>query len=46
MTGLGGDDSWGATPHAQYTLSPSAKYFEYGFTIIPFIKLEKGKDEE
>ena len=36
MMGLGGDDSWGATPHKQYTLYPSKKGYEYGFTIIPF----------
>ena len=36
MMGVGGDDSWGATPHEKYTLYPSEKYFEYGFTLIPF----------
>ena len=36
MMGLGGDDSWGATPHKQYNLHPYEKVFTYGFTIIPF----------
>ena len=39
MMGVGGDNSWGATPHTQYTLFPSAKIFEYGFIIIPFDKI-------
>ncbi len=46
MMGLGGDNSWGATPHKQYTLYPSAKNFEYGFTIIPFAEIEKVKPGE
>ena len=33
--GVGGDDSWGARTHTQYTL-PAGEY-EYGFTIEPFI---------
>ena len=41
MMGLGGDDSWGATPHKQYTIYPSAKIFEYGFTIVPFEKADE-----
>jgi beta-galactosidase len=36
MTGLGGDDSWGATPHKEYTIFPSPEGYEYSFTMIPF----------
>ncbi|HLP15569.1 MAG TPA: glycoside hydrolase family 2 TIM barrel-domain containing protein [Bacteroidota bacterium] len=40
MMGLGGDNSWGATPHKEYTLVPSSRLFEYGFTLIPFEKFD------
>ncbi|MDD4554597.1 MAG: glycoside hydrolase family 2 TIM barrel-domain containing protein [Bacteroidales bacterium] len=33
QTGVGGDDSWGARPHQQYTLQ--AKEYSYSFTIEP-----------
>jgi beta-galactosidase len=36
MTGIGGDDSWGALPHKEYTIYPSKKGYSYGFTLIPF----------
>tara|TARA_B110000014_G_C20125824_1_gene599613 strand:+ start:3516 stop:6674 length:3159 start_codon:yes stop_codon:yes gene_type:complete len=32
--GLGGDNSWGATPHGQYILNP--KPFSFSFILIPF----------
>jgi beta-galactosidase len=31
QTGVGGDDSWGARPHPQYTLDP--KPYSYAFTL-------------
>lgn len=34
--GLAGDNSWGAKPHKQYNLYPTAKGCSYGFTIVPF----------
>ncbi len=34
QTGVGGDNSWGARPHAEYTLSP--KEYSYRFRIRPF----------
>jgi len=34
--GLGGDNSWGARPHKEYNLYPSAKGYQFGFTFIPF----------
>ena len=34
--GLGGDDSWGAVPHAQYRLE--ADTYEYGYVIRPIAK--------
>jgi beta-galactosidase len=34
--GLGGDDSWGAVPHAQYRLE--ADTYEYGYVIRPITK--------
>ncbi|OGU61532.1 MAG: hypothetical protein A2V66_00485 [Ignavibacteria bacterium RBG_13_36_8] len=40
MMGLGGDNSWGATPHKEYILHLSEKGYEYGFTIIPFTLFE------
>ena len=33
QTGVGGDDSWGARTHAEYTLE--AKPYEYTFTLKP-----------
>jgi beta-galactosidase len=36
--GVGGDNSWGARPHDQYTLFP--KPYSYSFKLIPF-KTEK-----
>ena len=41
MTGVGGDDSWGATPHKKYTLYPSSHGYSYGFTIVPFYNLNE-----
>jgi beta-galactosidase len=35
MIGVGGDDSWGAWPHSQYLINPSAEGYRYGFTMIP-----------
>lgn len=35
MMGLGGDDSWGAKPHEQYMIKPSASGYQYGFTLVP-----------
>jgi len=32
--GVGGDNSWGATPHSQYILNPSPVSFT--FVLIPF----------
>ncbi len=34
--GVGGDDSWGARPHDEYTLFP--KEYEYTFRLRPFSK--------
>jgi len=31
QTGVGGDNSWGARPHAQYTLDPQP--YSYAFTL-------------
>ncbi|HNW74580.1 MAG TPA: glycoside hydrolase family 2 TIM barrel-domain containing protein [Bacteroidales bacterium] len=39
QTGVGGDDSWGARPHAQYTLQ--AKEYSYSFTIEPLPSKKK-----
>jgi beta-galactosidase len=36
MIGLGGDDSWGATPHKEYMVYPSKNGYSYSFTIVPF----------
>jgi len=36
---VGGDNTWGARTHAQYTL-PAAKY-SYSFTIRPYERNEK-----
>jgi beta-galactosidase len=32
--GVGGDNSWGAKPHEQYTLP--AQNYEFTFQLIPF----------
>ena len=32
--GVGGDNSWGARPHDQYTLSPGN--YDYSFMLVPF----------
>lgn len=37
--GVGGDNSWGAQTHPEYTITPDDKH--YSFTIIP---LQKGED--
>ncbi len=34
--GVGGDNSWGARPHSQYTLPP--REYSYMFRIRPFVK--------
>jgi beta-galactosidase len=34
QTGVGGDDSWGARPHDEYTLHP--KPYRYSFRLRPF----------
>ncbi len=39
QTGVGGDDSWGARPHPEYTL----KYGDYSYTY--FIRPLKGKED-
>ena len=33
QTGVGGDDSWGARPHPEYTLDP--KPYRYTFKLRP-----------
>ncbi len=33
QTGVGGDDSWGARPHPEYTLAPEP--YRYSFTLRP-----------
>lgn len=39
MMGIGGDDSWGALPHAAYLMFPGKQNtIEYGFTLVPFGK--------
>jgi beta-galactosidase len=32
--GVGGDNSWGARPHDEYTLHP--KSYSFSFMLIPF----------
>ena len=36
--GVGGDNSWGARPHKQYTLAPEK--YSYRFLLIPFFAEE------
>jgi len=38
MMGVGGDDSWGARTHSEYTIP--AKNYEYAFRIVPIQKNE------
>ncbi len=35
--GVGGDDSWGARTHEQYTIKPEGEY-RYGFLMNPLVK--------
>jgi beta-galactosidase len=37
MMGVGGDDSWGARTHPEYTI-PGNKNYEYSFRIVPVLK--------
>lgn len=37
MTGVGGDNSWGALPHEAYRVQ-GGNALEYGFTLVPFDK--------
>ncbi len=36
MIGAGGDDSWGARPHDQHMINPTADGHQYSFTLVPF----------
>lgn len=36
MSGVSGDDSWGAMPHEPYLLRPSREGHRYGFMLMPF----------
>ena len=38
QTGVGGDNSWGARPHFQYTLAGNSINYEYHFYLRPFVK--------
>ena len=42
QTGVGGDNSWGARPHPQYTLSP--KEYSYSYKIVPITGKDKLND--
>lgn len=45
MMGVGGDNSWGATPHAPYLIRPGKdNVMSYGFTLIPVEKKAELKD--
>ena len=45
MMGVGGDNSWGATPHEPYLIRPGKdNAIEYGFAIVPFDKKEDYKN--
>ena len=35
--GLGGDNSWGATPHEQWRLYPTGRTYKYGFVLSPVV---------
>ena len=39
--GIGGDDSWGARPHAEFQI-PSDKNYQYSFTLRPYDKRTVG----
>jgi beta-galactosidase len=41
QTGVGGDDSWGARPHKQYTLQ--AGEYSYSFTMEPLLVKDENK---
>lgn len=44
MMGVGGDNSWGAIPHAPYLIKTGvSNIIEYGFSIVPFGKKEDYK---
>ena len=44
MMGVGGDNSWGATPHAEYLIQPrQGETISYGFTLVPFSQKEGWK---
>ena len=38
QTGVGGDNSWGARPHLEYTLAGKSSSYEYNFYLRPFVK--------
>ena len=38
QTGVGGDNSWGARPHSEYTLTGKSISYEYHFYLRPFVK--------
>ena len=40
LHGLGGDTSWGAKTHEQYTIKPEGEY-RYGFLMTPLVKPAK-----
>ena len=41
QTGVGGDNSWGARPHDEYTLF--AKEYTYSFLIQPLVEGERAQ---
>jgi beta-galactosidase len=43
QTGVGGDDGWGARPHAEYTLD--ARPYEYRFRLRPYAPSQGALDE-
>jgi beta-galactosidase len=43
QTGVGGDDGWGARPHAEYTLD--AKPYAYRFRLRPYAPSMGGLEE-
>ena len=42
--GIGGDDSWGAWPHPEYTLT--SKRYSYKFRLRPFSRKETSPMEQ
>lgn len=45
MMGVGGDNSWGATPHEEYLIKPKqGETIAYGFTIVPFGQKDEWKN--